>query len=172
MIFRHMFSRRLTRLLVCAATIWLALPAGAETPGTLIRAADLKVQPFVDAASQASLPEGAAVSVVANRGGWSQVRAAGGSTGWVRLLNVRVNGTGSGNATQALSDLGGVLRTGTTQSTATTGAKGLTREDIQHSRPNPREVERLNNLQAHPVDIERFASSRQLAGRPVPEIKE
>lgn len=134
-------------------------------PGTVIRATDLKEKPFTDAASITQLSDNTAVDVLTNQGGWSQVKTRS-HTGWVRLLNVRVGKESSGT----IFDLGGVVRTATTKSTATTGAKGLTKEDIANAKPNPSEVKRLNNFKASPGAISKFASSRRLRAQDVPEL--
>ena len=135
-------------------------------PGTVINATDLKEKPFIDAASITRLPDNTAVDVVTNQGGWSQVKTRS-HTGWVRLLNVRVGKEGSSNS---ILDLGGVVRTATTKSTATTGVKGLTKEDIANATPNPAEVKRLNNFKASPSAVTKFASTRRLAAQNVPEL--
>ncbi len=134
-------------------------------PGTVIRATDLKEKPFTDAASITQLSDNTAVDVLTNQGGWSQVKTRS-HTGWVRLLNVRVGKESSGT----IFDLGGVVRTATTKSTATTGAKGLDKVAIANAKPNPSEVKRLNNFKASPGAISKFASSRRLRAQDVPEL--
>jgi len=156
--------RKLLAALLCLGAIG-TLQA---TPATLIRAADLKTQAFIDAASVASLPADAALTVLENKGGWSKVRTADGKTGWVRLLNVRVAAAAS-PAGGTLAAIGGVVRTGTTKGAATTGVKGLSREDIARSQPNPREVAKLETFRSKPAQINKFASVRKLSARDVPE---
>ena len=158
------------KYLAVLSTLLLSTACLASTPGNLIRAAELKEKPFTDARAIASLPDNASVSVLANQGGWSQVNAEG-KTGWVRLLNVRVvKEEGSGNAAQGLANLGGALRTGTTKSTATTGVKGLSKEDIAKAKPNPTELKRLDNFKASAGDVNKFASARKLTAQNVPEL--
>lgn len=138
------------------------------TPATLIRASDLKAQAFIDATSVASLPSDAALTVLENKGGWSKVRTADGKTGWVRLLNVRVAAAASSSG-GTLAAIGGVIRTGTTKGTATTGVKGLSKEDIARAQPNPQEVSKLDAFRSKPAQINRFAAARKLKARDVPE---
>ncbi len=158
------------KYLAVLSTLLLSTACLASTPGTLIRAAELKEKPFIDAASVTSLPDNAAVSVLTNQGGWSQVKTQS-HTGWVRLLNVRLNKSEeSGNAAQGLASLGGALRTGTTKSTATTGVKGLSKEDIAKAKPNPEELKRLNTFKANSGDVNKFASARKLTSQNVPEL--
>ena len=154
-----------SKYLAVVSTLLLST-ACLAAPGTVIRATDLKEKPFTDAASITQLSDNTAVDVLTNQGGWSQVKTRS-HTGWVRLLNVRVGKESSGT----IFDRGGaVVRTATTKSTATTGAKGLTKEDIAKAKPNPSEVKRLNNFKASPGAISKFASSRRLRAQDVPEL--
>lgn len=143
----------------------------ADAPGVLIRAAELKSQPFIDASNVASLPDNTALSVLENKGGWSKIRTASGQSGWVRLLNVRTAKPEEARASGgSLTQIGGVIRTGTTQSAATTGAKGLSKDDLARAQPNPNEVRRLDDLKATPAEVERFAASRKLVAQNVAEL--
>jgi len=161
---RELIFRILLAALLCLGTIG-TLQA---TPATLIRAGDLKVEAFIDAANVASLKANAALTVLENKGGWSKVRTDDGKTGWVRLLNVRV--AASANPTGGtLAAIGGVIRTGTTKGAATTGVKGLSKEDITRSRPNPQEVAKLDTFRSKPAQINKFAAARKLNTRDVPE---
>lgn len=156
--------RKLLAALLCLGAIG-SLQA---TPATLIRAGDLKAEAFIDAANVTSLPADAALTVLESKGGWSRVRTADGKTGWVRLLNVRVAAAAS-PAGDTLAAIGGVVRTGTTKGAATTGVKGLSKEDIARSQPNPREVARLDTFRSKPAQINKFAAARKLNARDVPE---
>jgi len=156
--------RKLLAALLCLGAIG-SLQA---TPATLIRAGDLKAEAFIDAANVTSLPADAALTVLESKGGWSRVRTADGKTGWVRLLNVRV-ATGTSPASGTLAAIGGVIRTGTTKSTATTGVKGLSKEDIAQAQPNPQEVAKLDTFRSKPAQINKFAATRKLNARDVPE---
>ncbi|WP_412480637.1 SH3 domain-containing protein [Azonexus sp. IMCC34839] len=161
----------LPRHLLAILLAGLPFFALADSQGSLIRASELKAKPFIDAPTVASLPDNAPVTVVANQGGWSQVKTKDGSTGWVRLLNVKLTKADDGKSDgNTLSQIGGVIRTGTTKSAATTGAKGLTKEDIANSRPNPSEVQKLETFKLRPVDVDRFAASRKLNAKNVPEL--
>ncbi|MCE1239070.1 MAG: SH3 domain-containing protein [Azonexaceae bacterium] len=143
--------------------------AHAQNSGALIRAADLKAEPFVDAASIATLPGDSIVTVVDGKGGWSKVKTKDGKTGWVRMLNVRVASITPESST--LDQIGNVMRTGTTKGTATTGVKGLSQEDIARSVPSPAEVKKLEAYRASDIDIHKFAATRKLTARNLPELK-
>lgn len=156
------------RQLILALGSMLLAGSALATPGTLIRAAELKADAFVDAANLGNLTADTPLTVLEGKGGWSKIRTADGKTGWVRLLNVRIAAASSdGNA---LATLGNVVRTGTTQGAATTGVKGLSKEDLAKAQPNLREVAKLDGFRARPADINRFATSRKLTAREIAEL--
>lgn len=161
---------RTATAMLCA--LFAAHPCQADAPGALIRAGELKSAPFIDAEAIATLPDNTLLTVLGNQGGWSQVKTADGKTGWVRLLNVRI-GTPVEQPTvkQTFAQIGGVIRTGTTKTAATTGVKGLSKEEIANAQPNPLEIRRLEAFKAKAVDIEKFAAARKLAPQEVPELK-
>lgn len=143
----------------------------ADAPGALIRAAELKAKPFIDAANVTSLPDNAPLKVIDTQGGWSQVKTSDGKSGWVRLLNIRLAQPEVAKTTgQTLGELGGVVRTGTTKAAATTGAKGLSREDLAKAQPNPQEVKKLDGYKTKSAEIEKFAATRKLTAQTVPEL--
>lgn len=161
--FRHLLLAIACGLLACSGA------AHAQSSATLIRAAELKAEPFSDAATSANLAADSPLTVIDGKGGWSKVRTRDGKTGWVRLLNVRLAATASDAS--MLDRVGGVVRTGTTKSAATTGVKGLSREDIARAVPNPDEARKLDNYRPKAGEIERFAAARKLAARDVAELK-
>lgn len=143
----------------------------ADAPGVLVRAAELKAEPFIDASSVASLPDNTALSVLENKGGWSKIRTANGQSGWVRLLNVRTAKADEARSSgDSLMQIGGVIRTGTTKSAATTGAKGLSKDDLAKAQPNPNEVRRLDEFKAKPAEIDKFVAARKLVAQNVAEL--
>jgi len=117
------------------------LPAAAEE-GAVIRADELKAMPFIDAATSAKVTANQQVTIVGRKGGWVEVQA-GGQTGWLRMLNVRL-AAGSGPAQgQANVRAASLLRTGSSGKTVTTGIKGLGEEDLQNASPDPAQVAAL-----------------------------
>lgn len=152
--------------LVWIAAALLAGAAHAQT-GTLVRDADLKSEPFSDAATLASVPSQTKVEVLTRRGAWMQVKADG-KQGWVRMLSVRLEGgraAGSGGDADAIGRLLGFggRQTGTT--TVATGVRGLSEEDLKSARPNPAEVQKLDQQRASPDDARRFAAAARLEPR-------
>jgi hypothetical protein len=118
-----------------------AVPAAAER-GAVIRADELKAMPFIDAAASAKLPANQPVTIVGRKGGWIEVEANG-QTGWLRMLNVRLQGASSPAPGQANVRAASLLRTNSSGKTVTTGIKGLGEEDLQNAAPNPAQVAKL-----------------------------
>ena len=161
---------RVSTFVACGFLI--AAASRAENPGSLIKAADLKARPFIDAEAVARLADNAPIVVVGYQGAWTQVQTADGKEGWVRLLNVRLGDPAKKiDVGKTVKQIGGVFRTGTTKAAATTGVKGLSKEDIKNSTPNPDEVRRLDDYRAAAGEISQFASNHHLAAQDVPELK-
>jgi hypothetical protein len=146
----------------------LAPPVGAET-GTLVRAAELKAEPFTDAAAVATLAEQSQVELLKRQGAWARVKAAEGE-GWLRLLSLRL---GSGGPPPAKSGGGDSKLEGAAlsllgvgpkpQPTVATGVRGLSEEDLRNAKPNPRELERIDQYAVSQRDARSFAESAKLA---------
>lgn len=150
-----------TLMLAAGLSLFPPLVALAQSAGTLINPAELKAKPFIDAAAIGPLPANAPLSIVRTQGGWSLVKTRDGKEGWVRLLNIAVTTDASAGG-NTLASVGNVLRTGTKANVATTGVKGLTKEDIKNAKPNYFEVDRLDNFIAKKPEVDRFAQSAQL----------
>lgn len=154
-------------LVALAGALLGAPPVGAET-GTLVRASELKTEPFTDSATIARLAEQSQVEVLKRQGAWARVRAREGE-GWLRLLSLRLGG-GSVPAARAesadsrleaaaLSLLGVGPKP---QPNVATGVRGLSEEDLKSARPNPRELERMNQYAVSRRDARAFAESAKL----------
>jgi hypothetical protein len=131
----------------CVFALVLLLPLGAADAaerGAAIRAGELKAKPFLDATNAGTVAANQQLSVLARQGGWVQVEA-GGSTGWLRMLNVRMSGTGAAPAKGGVAGAS-VFRTGSSGKTVATGIKGVDEEDIRNASPNPAEVAALASL--------------------------
>lgn len=160
------------KLAVLAAGVAFAASVMAAQEGTLIRAADLKAKPQIDAVTVKALGENTPLQVLGNDGGWSQVATREGKQGWVRLLNVRLASSGgSSNVGKDIDALGNVVRTGSTGASATTAAKGLSKEDLEKATPNPAEVKKLDAYRVTPEAASAYARNAKLVARQVPELK-
>lgn len=145
----------------------------ASQDGTLIRAADLKAKPQIDAPTVKALEENTPIKVLGNDGGWSQVSTGDGKKGWVRLLNVRLatSGEGGSNLSKDFAALGNVVRTGSTGASATTAAKGLDKEDLVNATPNLADLKKLDEYKATISTATAYAKSEKLIARDVTESK-
>jgi hypothetical protein len=123
------------------ASLLVAMPAHAES-GSVLKAGELKAQPFIDAATTDRVAANQPVTIVSRKVGWLQVQSNG-KTGWLRMTNVRLAAGAAGAPRPANASL---LRTGSSGRTVTTGVKGLGDEDIQNAVVNEAEVARLTSL--------------------------
>jgi hypothetical protein len=158
---------------ILAVGMAFAVGVMAAQEGTLIRAADLKAKPQIDAATVKALTENTPLQVLGNDGGWSQVKTNEGSQGWVRLLNVRLPSNGGGSVSSGLASLGNVARTGSKSASATTaakGSKGFDKEALENATPNPEEVKKLDSYRATDASASAYAKSQKLVARDVPEL--
>lgn len=148
--------------LVATGLLMPLAAALAAEKGLIIRAGDLMAQPFIDAAKSGPLAADQPVDIVERKGGWMRVEA-GGQSGWVRTLNVRLAGLGgapapAGNRGTPLS----LLRTGSTGRTVTTGVKGMDEEDIRNAAPNYAELDKLAALGVEPAEAQDNARASDL----------
>lgn len=155
--------------LVAAAVLPVWATAG---PATVVRQSALHARPFVDAPKLATLAAKQRVEIIAAQGAWNQVRLADGKTGWVRLLNLRPDAARGGSSLAGLSQLGNVARTGSTGSAATTGAKGISKEELEAAEPNLAEVDRLESYRVSAAEARQHASAARLQARDVPPLPE
>lgn len=154
----------------------LALPAAlvSASPASVVRSSTLHARPFVDSPAIATLAAKLRVEIIGAQGAWNQVKLANGKTGWVRLLNLRPESARGGSSLAGLSQLGNVARTGSTGSAATTGAKGISKEELEAAEPNFAEVERIESYRSNPAQARQHAASSRLQARevaPFPEPK-
>ena len=149
------------------AVAWCMSAHGAET-GTLLRNADLKSKPFLDAQTLASLPERAPVEVVSRQGPWMQVRHQG-KQGYVRMLQVRLDlsdtalARASGNASPAASS-----RPSPGAPMVTTGVRGFDEQALMDAEPSPEQFKLMVSYAASAEQALKFAQTTALAAQSVP----
>ncbi|MBV8464882.1 MAG: SH3 domain-containing protein [Burkholderiales bacterium] len=144
-----------------------AVAVGASETGTLRYAGELKDKPFLDAGKISDLPANASLEIVARQGAWMQVKTQDGKTGWVKMLSVKV-GTGetkAGSNGAGLLSLASAFKTGSSGTTATTGVKGLSEEDLQNAQPNPAELAKLEAFGVSADDAAKFAKVGKLTAQ-------
>ena len=144
-------------LLLLIATTSSALAAS----GTVLRTDKLYSQPSATASVAGTAAKGASVTVLAKQGGWLRV-SAGKTTGWMRLLSVRVGAGGLSS-----SGLGDVVGAATTRSdpsrvVAVAGLRGLNEEDLKKATFNADELARLDKWTVTAAQSKSFASQAGL----------
>jgi len=157
---------RIAGALIGALALCIAAAPAAAEEGAVIRAGELKAMPFIDAATSAKVAANQAVTIVSRKGGWVEVQANG-QTGWLRMLNVRLQGGSAQAAGQANVHAASLLRTNSSGKTVTTGIKGLGEEDLQNAVPNPAELAKLTSLAVPAAEASSNAAASGLVEHPV-----
>ncbi len=145
--------------LLVVQTTWAA------ESGTLIKADELKVEPFRDAKTVKNLVAGDKVEILSKSGGWYKVKV-GKSNGWLRMLNIR-----KGDVKQGASNTGGLLalasgRAATGKVVATTGIRGLNEEELKAATFNEAELLSAEANASSKADAAQFAKQGKLLARP------
>lgn len=133
-------------------------------PGQIAVATDLKSAPDAGSASLGKLPAGQPVQIGERQGAWYQVKTSQGD-GWVRMLNVRMQGNGAARGESTMSGLAALGQASHSNTTVATGVRGLSREDLQAAHENLQDVARLGQYQASADEARQFGLS---AGLPAP----
>jgi hypothetical protein len=153
--------------LLLAVPLLAPAPCRAE-PATVIRATELKQAPATDAASAGQLAENAKVDALERQGGWTRVKAAGGTEGWVRMLVLRYEGTGAARqGDSGIAQALNVARTGTSGTQVTTGVRGLDAEQLTNAKPNTAELKKLERYSASKDAAAAFAERGPLRAQQV-----
>ena len=165
------------RLIILAFALGVALTgvAYAKETGTTRVAVDLMATPFRDAKTVGQLPSNTTVDILERRGGWLQISARG-KTGWARLHQVRA-GEGpeakkSGEGLTVLKNVGKTGRSGSQGIVATTGIRGLSAEELESAKPNPKAVESMEASRASDSTARDFARSAGLKEKDVPFLSQ
>lgn len=159
-------------LIPAALLLLMATTSAAQAAsGTALRTDKLYSQPSATASVAGNVAKGDSVTVLAKQGGWLRV-TAGRTTGWMRLLSVRV---GAGRSSS--SGLGDVVGAATTRSdpsrvVAVAGLRGLNEEDLKKATFNADELARLDEWTVTATQSKRFASQAGLVAVQVPVLVE
>jgi hypothetical protein len=145
-------------LLAC----FVAAPALAA-PGVMLKDDELRATASATAASAGHVAKGAAVEVLARQGGWTQV-AAGELKGWVRILAVRVETTGtSGSGLAGLVEV--TSKRDSSRVVATAGLRGLSEEELKSARFDASQLMNLDRYQVDRAAAEQYARAVGLVHR-------
>jgi hypothetical protein len=152
------------KLVVALCLLLGASAAWAAESGTLMKAEELKAEPFRDAKTLKNLAAGEKVGILGKDGGWFKVKAGKGN-GWVRMLSVR-----KGDAKQAPSKASGLLaltsgRAATGKVVATTGIRGLNEEELKAASFNADELQLAESYAVKKSDAQKFAAQGKLVSR-------
>lgn len=163
-----MLKKSLTFSMLCT----LLPSALLAEPAMIMRSSEFRAKPLIDAPVLKTLSEGDTVDLIGNEGGWSRIKTPDGKIGFVRLLNIRPISASNNNALGGVDKLGNVVRTGSTGSVATTGVKGISKDDIAQSTPNPEEVKKMEAYASTEADARKAAKVAKLTAQSVPFLGE
>jgi hypothetical protein len=152
----------LLKALFAAGLGLFCLAASAGETAYTVRATDLKAKPYTDAATVATLAQQSQVEIVTRRGSWNQVKA-GGKTGWVKMLSLRLGSSAQHKTGDAgFRALFNVASTGSSGSTMTTGVRGLNEENLHNPHPNPHDLQELHGFEVGKAQAQQFAKAGKL----------
>jgi hypothetical protein len=142
-----------------------ARPEGVAS--VMLRDDDLRTAPSASASVVKRLAKGASVRVVASEGGWTRI-AAGGASGWVRVLSVRQGAQGG-------ADLAGLVEAGTTardpgRVVAVAGVRGLDEAVLKAASFNAAELQLLGGYALGRAEAEQFAQAAGLRASALPYL--
>lgn len=158
---------------ICMLSALLLMPlAHAGESGAVIKADELKAEPFQDAKTVGSLAVGDKVDILKKDGGWLNVKSAKGN-GWVRMLSIRRSAAPS-KSTAGASGLTSLAsgRAGTGKVVATTGIRGLNEEELKAAKFNEVEVKLAESYSTSRVEAQKFADEGKLTVQKVDYLPE
>ncbi len=132
-----------------------------------IRSTELKAKPYTDAQTLTSLPPRSRVEVLGRQASWTHVKSTS-FNGWVKMLNLRFDANGqSRRGDNGLSALFNVASTGRSNSTVTTGIRGLSEEQLKNAKPNPQALQAAKRFAVSRSDAQHFAAQGKLHAQSV-----
>jgi uncharacterized protein YgiM (DUF1202 family) len=152
---------------ILLAVLLLASPiAQAGESGAVVKADELKEEPFRDAKTVGKLTTGDKVEILKKDGGWFQVKSARGS-GWVRMLSIRRGAARKASAGSEVAGLAGLAsgRAGTGRVVATTGIRGLNEEELKAAKFNEAELKLAESSLTSRAEAKKFAAKGKLTAR-------
>ncbi|MDH5299708.1 MAG: SH3 domain-containing protein [Desulfobulbaceae bacterium] len=149
----------------------LAQTVMAGESGSVLKAEELRSEPYRDAKVVGKLAVGDRVEIVKREGGWLLLSKP--SKGWVRMLSVRKGAVGSAPGAKP----SGVValatgRAGTGKVVSSTGVRGLNEEELQKARFDEKEVQLVESYTVSKEEGVRFAAKAKLKARQVDYLSE
>lgn len=136
-----------------------------------VRSTELKAKPFSDAVTLARLEQRTKVEVIGRRSSWRQVQVEG-KVGWIKMLSLKFYHADRKAGDNGLATLFNVATTGRTGSSVTTGVRGLSEDDLKHTRPNPQALEVMDTYGVDKLEAQRFAGVGKLSSQSMGYIAE
>ena len=130
-------------------------------PAILVVDAQLKSQPSFKSKDKQSLATGVAVEIIMRERGWYQVETQDKQTGWLTLLQVRLDAIEQA-ATQSGNSRMVSLRSGHSQITATTGVRGIGEADIANAKADFAALEAAKAFKVSEKNVKTFAATAPL----------
>lgn len=161
------------RLLLAFMLLALPLFAAAQDQAFTNRDTELKERADAGSGTLATLPANTAVKVVTRAGAWTRVQADG-KTGFVRVFHLRfpasvetASSSGGSNPFAALGGLIGGNKPDERARVASTGVRGLSKEDVKNANPDAQALAKMQSYRADKPAAERFAREGKLAEKKV-----
>ena len=145
-----MLRSRILLLLLLATP---AIVAHAGDAGYVPKAIDLLERPAADAKSATKLVKLQPVEIIGRNGSWANIKA-GARSGWIRMIDVRLNPAVSRNIAAAPA-----------KSPTNSGIRGFSEEELLVGAPNQAESERLKRVGVSVRDAVSFARAANLRPR-------
>lgn len=147
------------RLLILAMTAYsiVSLAEQAKTN----KSADLLKEPLGNAAKLVSLPAGASLDIGEKKGFWVKA-TAGGQTGWLKLSDIELQ------VTKAKIDPLATGRAGSGNIVNTSGARGLSPDELKTAKPNTGAVDSAvkSSVSVTDVDVASFMTTGRIVPKP------
>ena len=165
---------RMLRFLLAFLVLVLPLAAFAQDQAFTNRDTELKERADASSATLAPLPADTSVKVLARAGAWTQVQAEG-KTGFVRVFHLRFPATVEGSSSSSsgsnpFAALGGLIggnKPDERAKLASTGVRGLSKEDVKNANPDAQALGKMQSYRADKAEAQRFAREGKLAGKRV-----
>ena len=156
-----------------AALLLASRIAQAGESGAMVKADELKAEPFRDAKTISKLTTGDKVEILKKNGGWFQVKSTRGS-GWVRMLSIRRGEARKASAGSEVAGLAGLAsgRAGTGRVVATTGIRGLNEEELKAAKFNEAELKLAESSLTSRTEAKKFAAKGKLSARKLDYLPE
>lgn len=141
------------RILLLFLLAMPAIAAHAGDAGYVLKAVDLLDRPAADAKPVSKLVKQQPVEIIGRNGSWAHIKAGAGS-GWIRMIDVRLNPSPARKIAVAAA-----------KSPTNSGIRGFSEEELLVGAPNQAESERLQRVGVSVRDAVNFARAANLRPR-------